>query len=187
MAGVPSPDGRPCTDCAFPASFNFTRLGVRVPMIIASPWALPVTPPPPSAGAYEHSSLAATLAQLLPAAFPAPLTARAAWAAPLTALWEATDLPGPRTDTPAVLPPVPTTPSPSMAGVSREGKGPLNHLQVSLLALAEAAAAEAEGGGAQHAGAVAARLAGIRTEAEAGLFARARLGALLGRGAGEKQ
>ena len=76
-------------DCG-PTPFNFTRLGIRVPMLVVSPWADKgriVHAPASAAGAYEHSSLAASLAELVPG-FGAPLTARAAWATPLHPLWE---------------------------------------------------------------------------------------------------
>ena len=187
VAGVPSPDGLPCSDCKFPASFNFTRLGVRVPMVVVSPWALAGAAPPAPAGRfYEHSSLAATLRGAFPGAFPAPLTARDAAAAPLNALWEGTALPGPRTDTPATLPPVPPGPSPALQSVPRDGAGPLNHLQRSLLLLAEGAARAGEGALAREEGA-AGVLAALRekgaldSEAAAGLYARARLGAFMRR------
>ncbi len=183
VTGVPSPDGLPCADCKYPASFNFTRLGVRVPMVVVSPWAVAgVAPPAPAGRYYEHSSLAATLRGAFPAAFPAPLTARDAVAMPLNALWEDTALPGPRTDTPATLPPVPAGPSPSLAGAPRDGSGPLNDLQHSLLLLAEGAARDVEGTLDRESGA-AGVLAALRekgaleSEAVAGLHARARLGA----------
>ena len=186
VTGVPSPDGLPCTGCKHPGSFNFTRLGVRVPMVVVSPWALAGAAPPAPAGSYyEHSSLAATLRGAFPAAFPAPLTARDAAAAPLNALWEGTALPGPRTDTPATLPPVPAGPSPALQGVPRNGAGPLNHLQRSLLLLAEGAARAAEGalapqeGGAEAVLAALAERGALDSEAAAGLYARARLGAFV--------
>ncbi len=184
--GVPSPDGLPCRDCKYPDSFNFTRLGVRVPMLVISPWATASTAPlAPSGSAYEHSSLPATLRAAFPAAFPAPLTARDAWATPLNALWEGTPLAAPRTDTPLTLPQVPAGPSPALLGASRQGAGPLNHLQHALLVLAEAAAQAVEGrawrpeagqlelqsvlGTLQAAGA-------LDSEASSGRYARARLG-----------
>ena len=155
-------------------------------MVVVSPWAAAAVAPLAGAGAhYEHASLAATLRQAFPANFPAPLNARDAAAAPLTALWEGTPFSAPRADTPMTLPPVPAGPSPSLEGRSRRGEGAMNHLQHSLLLLAEAAALEAEGG----AGAVAAAggVQGILqalaargamdSEAAAGLHARARMGA----------
>ena len=164
---------------------------------MVSPWATnSVAPPPPAGSFYDHASLAATLRRMLPLNFPAPLTARDAAAAPLDFLWEATDLPaGPRTDTPARLPPVPAEVTPSMVGVSREGGGPLNHLQHSLLLLAEGAAGAVEGAAGAVEGAAAAgeggalRLRGVRSaleasgalssEASAGLYARRRLAKFL--------
>lgn len=202
VTGVPSPDGLPCVDCGG-TPFNFTRLGVRVPMLVVSPWAVAgvVSAPPPhttagggSGGGYEHASLPATLAQMLPAAFPTPLTARTAWAAPLTPLWEATPLTAPRTDTPATLPPVPTRVTPCMAGVSREGAGQPNHLQQSLMLLAEGTARRVGGGGAAAAdgGSTMTRASveeGLRaagalaSEAAAGMYARMRMAGVMAAGA----
>jgi len=147
VTGIPSPDGLPCASgCKHPEAFNFTRLGVRVPMLVVSPWATAsVAPLAPTGSHYEHSSLSATLRQVFPDAFPTPLTARAAAAAPLTALWENSPINAPRTDTPPTLPPVPSQVTPSMMGLSREGTGPPNDLQRSLLLLAEATAQYLEG------------------------------------------
>jgi hypothetical protein len=65
--GVPNPDGKVSQNPAF----DFTRLGVRVPAVLASPWIEKgsVDPTP-----YEHSSLAATLKALF--GLPGFLTAR---------------------------------------------------------------------------------------------------------------
>ena len=154
-------------------------------MVVVSPWAVAgVAPPAPAGAHFEHSSLPATLRGAFPAAFPAPLTARDAKAAPLNALWEGTALPSPRADTPDTLPPVPAGPSPSLVGAPRDGAGPLNHLQHSLLLLAEGAARAVEGTLARDGGAVGV-LAALRekgaldSEAAAGLYARARLGAFV--------
>ena len=139
--GVPSPDGVHCVDCAG-TTFNFTRLGIRVPMVVVSPWADKgriVHAPATAAGAYEHSSLAASLAAIVPG-FGAPLTARAAWAAPLHPLWEQTARSAPRTDCPATLP-APPQQTPSQAGLPHDGSGPASHLQRLMLQLAEGAAA----------------------------------------------
>jgi len=146
VAGVPSPDGRPCVDCGR-TPFNFTRLGVRVPMLVVSPWAaarVVHAPAPPAAGAYEHASLPRTLADVVPG-WRGPLTARDAWALPLTPLWEGTDMPdGPRGDTPATLPEPPAA-SPSQAGAVRDGSGRASHIQGSLLRMALGAAAARAG------------------------------------------
>ncbi|RYH20067.1 hypothetical protein EON65_24690 [archaeon] len=60
---VPSPDGINATD----DPFDFTRLGVRVPFVVASPWVKQgqVVHAPASGGQYEHSSLAATIVHKL--------------------------------------------------------------------------------------------------------------------------
>ena len=185
---VPSPDGLPCSGCKYPGSFNFTRLGVRVPMLVVSPWATAsVAPPAPQGSYYDHSSLPATLREACPAAFPQPLSARAAAAQSLAALWEGTQLPGPRADTPATLPEVPAGASPALEGAARDGAGAPNHLQRSLLLLAEAAAAAALGGqgalagGAQGVAAALERAGALDSEARAGRYARERLGAFVSR------
>jgi phospholipase C len=183
VTNVVSPDGLPCVDCAG-TPFSFTRLGVRVPAIIVSPWAqarVVSAPPAGAAGVFEHASLPATLRAVLPA-WGAPLTARDAAAPPLSPLWEATPLTAPRDDCPATLP-APPPASPALAGVARDGAGPVNDLQRSLLTLLEGAARGAEGAS-QAAADVAAALAAagaLRSEAAAGLFARARAAALLRR------
>jgi phospholipase C len=65
LQNVPSPDGIPSTN----DPFNFTRLGVRVPTLLISPWINkgvvigdPEGPTPYSH--YEHSSILSTLKQL---------------------------------------------------------------------------------------------------------------------------
>jgi phospholipase C len=139
-AGVPSPDGVKCGDCG-KTPFNFTRLGIRVPMVVVSPWAekgrvvhAPATP----AGAYEHASLAATLRALVPG-FGGALTARDAWATPLHPLWEDTPMAAPRADCPQTLP-APPAQTPSQAGVPHDGSLPASELQRLVLLLAEGAA-----------------------------------------------
>ncbi len=138
--GVPTPDGIHCVDCGSTA-FNFTRLGIRVPMVVVSPWAdqrVVHVPASAAGGAYEHSSLSATLAALVPG-FGTPLTARGAWALPLHDLWEGTTRSAPRTDTPATLPnPPPQTPS--QVGLPHDGSTIASELQRLMLQLAEGAA-----------------------------------------------
>lgn len=191
--GVPSPDGLPCTDCK-DTPFSFTRLGIRVPMVVVSPWAdkgrivhSPATP----AGAYEHSSLPATLAALVPG-FGAPITERAAWALPLHSLWEGTNMTSPRADCPTVLPDPPAQ-SPSQVGLPHDGSGPVSDLQRLMLLLAEGASRDAAGwagageaDAATHAAALGAQLAaeGKMTDgATAGRAALAAFQRLLQRGA----
>lgn len=55
--GVPNPDGKNCSNPAF----DFTRLGVRVPAVLVSPW---IEPGKIDSTQYEHSSLAATARKL---------------------------------------------------------------------------------------------------------------------------
>lgn len=106
--GVPSPDG--LVGSASPYSFDFTRLGVRVPTLLISPWIQagavlhkPKGPKPTSE--FEHSSIPATVKKLfnLPGSF---LTKRDEWAGTFeTVLTRKT----PRTDCPVKLPAPPTT------------------------------------------------------------------------------
>ena len=179
VVGVPSPDGRPCVDCGG-TPFNFTRLGVRVPMIAVSAYtpAGTVISAPPS-NAFDHGSIAATLQAIFPS-FPGPLTARDAWSAPLTAALSLSD---PRTDAPTTLPAVPAGPSPALVGVPRDGRGPVNDLQRSLLLLVAGAAAEASGADTSTAAILAelGRAGALESEAAAGLYARASMAARLAR------
>lgn len=104
---APSPDGKVSTS----PPFDFERLGVRVPMIIASPYTPKgqVVHEAPGAasggGHYEHSSIPETLRRML-APEQAPLTHRSAWAAPLDPV--ALSLSTPRTDCPTTLPDAPS-------------------------------------------------------------------------------
>jgi len=100
----PNPDGIVAQDCYPP--FNFDRLGVRVPAIVASPW-IPkatVVHEPATSSHFEHSSLSATLLNLL---IPDQtfLTKRDSWAAPFDFVLS---LDSPRTDCPTSLPLGPT-------------------------------------------------------------------------------
>ncbi len=145
VTGIPSPDDISCVDCG-KTPFNFTRLGIRVPMIAISPWAEKgkiVHVPASAAGAYEHTSLGATLAALVPG-FGGPMTARAAWAYPLHPLWEDTNMTSPRTDCPPTLPDPPAM-TPSQVGIPHDGSLPVSDLQKLLLLLAEGAAGTVEG------------------------------------------
>lgn len=174
--------------CGSTKGFNFTRAGIRVPLLVISPWAAPGVPASAAGKYFEHSSLAATMADVFPGQFPAtPLTARVAYSSPLTPFFEDTPYTTPRTDCPLTLPPIPTAVTPALLGVSREGKGPLNHLQKELILLAEAAAMEVEGAlqGLETQDVVASvnlRLeaqGALASEAAAGLYARKRLGDLM--------
>jgi phospholipase C len=110
MTGVPSPDGIDSTD----DPFDFTRIGVRIPTIIASPW-IPKGTLMPAKGAgegqYEHSSLPATIVHKLFAPVndsysqPDYLTKRDAWAATFEDVFS---LDEPRTDCPETMPQPPS-------------------------------------------------------------------------------
>ena len=129
--GVPHPGDKYQTfGHSYPDSFNFERLGMRVPFIMASPW-LPkgkVVSEPPSAqkpfntSRYEHTSVMATARKLL-GMDAAPLTKRDAWAATFEHLFE--ELDEPRTDCPTKLPDAP----PPSHTLAHEANLPLNPLQ----------------------------------------------------------
>lgn len=125
---VPSPDGK--TDAS--SGFNFTRLGVRVPALLISPWIdkgilvrdAPAAQKPTPTSEYEHSSLPATFAKL----FGIPLlTKRAEWASTFEHVWARQT---PRTDCPTTLPPVPEEP---VIPVAHFATRPLNDLQLSMM------------------------------------------------------
>lgn len=132
---VPSPDNITATD----DPFDFTRLGVRVPTVVVSPWVSKgalVHAPAADKGQYEHSSLAATVVHKLfaPAEGHPPqrhLNARDAWAATFEHVF--TGLTEPRSDADCPL----TLPTPY--DVAQRPKGyeysprPLNDLQEDLL------------------------------------------------------
>ena len=182
VTGVVSPDGLPCVGCG-KTPFSFTRLGVRVPMVVVSPWAdagrIVSSPPDGGSGVYEHASLPATLRTMVPG-WGAPLTARDAAAPALNPLWEGTARTSPRTDCPSTLP-APPAASPALAGALRDGAGPVNDLQRSLLLALEGAARAAEGASTEVSAVRASLVAAgaMASEAAAGLYARARSAALL--------
>lgn len=132
--GVPNPDGMNATD----SPFDFTRLGVRVPSLIISPWVAKgkiIHAMPVGEGQYEHSSIAATVVHKLFAPVPGRpqqpyLTKRDAWAATFESLF--TELPSPRTDCPMEAPAAPSHrilfPS-SFSNKKLDGSGKLNDLQ----------------------------------------------------------
>ena len=124
---VPSPDGIDATD----DPFDFTRLGVRIPTVVVSPWTSKGTvvhAPPAGEGQYDHTSVMATLLHkmLEPAQGyqpPSYLTERDAWAATFEDLF--TMETSPRTDCPEELPEVP-----SHRVLFPDTLPPLNGLQV---------------------------------------------------------
>lgn len=119
---------------------------MRVPTVVASPWVrrghVESLRPDGSGGAYEHSSLAATLAHHMVGPQPQPqsaaenqtaphvvpfLSARDAWARPFAHVFQT--LSAPRDDTPAVLP----EPFYGAKGRTRYTPQKLNDLQQDLL------------------------------------------------------
>jgi len=130
---IPNPDGRLCTD----PPFNFTRLGVRVPTLLISPWvakghvehAPPNASKPSSNSEYEATSFLATMRKLLGWGN-APLTKRDAWSATFEHLIATSG--SPRTDCPTSLP-EPARPPPTPEELRQEGAMPLNGLQRALL------------------------------------------------------
>jgi phospholipase C len=148
---VPSPDGINCTD----DPFDFTRIGVRVPTIVISPWVKKgqvIHAPSPvsstSNGQYEHSSFPATIVHKLfqpihPEIHPKPsyLTARDEWAATFESVF--TSLKHPRDDCPL------TTPAPSrevhqLSLPPQDGSMKLSDFQKELLFLAASLKKEGE-------------------------------------------
>jgi len=102
---VPSPDGKVSHDTN--PSFDFTKLGVRVPAIAISPWIAKgqVIHEPVNGTHYEHSSVVATVRKMLTPDQPF-LTKRDAWAQ--TFEWLVDTVQTPRTDCPTELPEAPT-------------------------------------------------------------------------------
>jgi len=104
LNNVPNPDGKICTH---PVTFDFSRLGLRIPTLLISPWVdhdvvhSPKGFMPHPSSKFEHSSFIATLSRQL--GLNGPLTRRDAWAAPFDYLFSRTS---PRTDCPMHLPSV---------------------------------------------------------------------------------
>mmetsp|Transcript_19274 Transcript_19274/g.25112 ORF Transcript_19274/g.25112 Transcript_19274/m.25112 type:complete len:571 (+) Transcript_19274:99-1811(+) len=115
---IPSPDGIPCRECnnnqddktSPMSSFNFTRLGIRVPTIIASPWVekgVVIHEPldinkPQSSSRYELSSIPSTIKKMFNISH--FLNDRDEWAVPFDHVWENNSLVEPRTDCLLTLP-----------------------------------------------------------------------------------
>ncbi|XP_010056549.2 non-specific phospholipase C3 [Eucalyptus grandis] len=103
VEGVPSPDG---IVGPAPYSFNFDRLGVRVPAILVSPWIEPGTVLHEPSGPYptsqfEHSSIPATVKKIFN--LPSFLTKRDEWAGTFDVVLNLNRT-SPRTDCPVTLP-----------------------------------------------------------------------------------
>jgi len=123
LKDIPNPDGLSSTK----PPFNFTRLGIRIPVVMVSPWINKGTiVHEPSNAHYEHSSIPATLKKMF--STKDFLTARDAWAATFESVFMERD--SPRTDCPTKLP------SPPHLGFSTDSS--LTDLQESYLALASA-------------------------------------------------
>jgi phospholipase C len=98
---IPNPDGinspAPGDKTSYAPKFNFDRLGLRVPVVIASPW---VKAGKIDSTRYQHTSVLATLKKMLK--LPKFLTRRDASANTFEHIFE--ELDAPRTDTPKTLP-----------------------------------------------------------------------------------
>ena len=99
--GVPNPDGinspPPGNTISYAPTFDFTRLGFRVPVVIASPW---IKPGQVDSTRYQHTSILATVKKVW--GLSDFLTKRDASAQTFEGLFSALKVP--RTDTPATLP-----------------------------------------------------------------------------------
>jgi hypothetical protein len=130
--GVPAPgDG----EQSYPDEFSFTRLGVRIPTLLISPWirrgtvisAAPSEYKPYSNSEYDLTSIIATTRKLL--GMPAtPLTARDEWAATFEFVIDSS-MTEPRTDCPMHLPDA----VPPVIPASAEIDLPLNTLQRDIM------------------------------------------------------
>jgi len=151
---IPSPDGIDSTD----DPFDFTRLGVRIPTVVVSPW-IPkgsvfhgVDPTPDKngnvPGQYEHSSLAATVVHKLFQPKDGKhrqqfLTKRDAWAAPFD--WVFDLLSAPRTDCPTTTPAPPSHREQFPDTLPKlDGKMPISDLQQELCAIVAGATEDEE-------------------------------------------
>eukprot|EP01114_Cavostelium_apophysatum_P021828 TRINITY_DN771_c1_g1_i2.p1 TRINITY_DN771_c1_g1~~TRINITY_DN771_c1_g1_i2.p1 ORF type:complete len:480 (+),score=98.93 TRINITY_DN771_c1_g1_i2:130-1569(+) len=119
---IPNPDGF----CSLLPPFNFTRLGVRVPTVMISPWinkGTVVHEPADPNKHYEHSSIPATVKLLF--GLPDFLTARDAWAATFEGVFS--QRASPRVDCPKELP------SPPIFMPWRSVDSPVSGLQLEFM------------------------------------------------------
>jgi phospholipase C len=112
-SGIPDPNpGQTCNPFGGDPTFDFSRLGIRIPAFIVSPWVpkgliehYPTgASAPTSTSQYEHSSVSRTLHDLFN--LDGFLTQRDQWAATLVPLFNLTQ---PRTDCPLTMPNPPRT------------------------------------------------------------------------------
>jgi len=134
VTNIPNPDNITCKDCG-KTPYNFTRLGIRVPTIVISPWIEAntlISNPPDNTRYYELSSIPATVHNVFNLS--SYLTLRDQSAYPLNSIWENTPLTEPRTDCPMTLPTPPMF-SPSHANDTENisENRPVSHLQQELL------------------------------------------------------
>ena len=139
---VPNPDSLNNT---LNDPFNFTRLGVRVPMIVVSPLVEKgsvVHAAPSSAGQYEHSSIIATVIHKIfepKVGHPPPsfLTSRDEWAKTFEDVFSLSE---PRTDCPESVPDMPSHrashPEAGLPKLEDIGKTPVTNLQKEFVAIA---------------------------------------------------
>lgn len=120
---------------SYPDSFDFNRLGIRIPTLLISPW-LPKgmilsEPPeeqkPADNSEYTLTSIMAT-ARILLGMSSGPLTKRDAWSATFEQVFNLTE---PRTDCPEHLPAAPP-PAPGY-NVYKEAALPINGLQMDIM------------------------------------------------------
>lgn len=178
VTGVPSPDGIPCRDCS-KTPLNFTRLGVRVPTVLVSPWipAGTVVHAPAGGGWYDSTSLPATVRQLF--GVTAPLTARDAAATTFSSVWTDAALPAPRTDCPTTLAYIPPSAAPGVERLRGSARRPTAQQRDLTFAAEALRQAVAEGDAVDVGARVAAIHAALdaagalETEDSAGRYARA--------------
>lgn len=157
--------------------YDFSRLGVRVPAFVVSPWVPkgmiqhgPTGAAKPQLGSqFTHSSISRTLHDLF--GLSRFLSERDAWAASFAPLLltSSTTL---RTDTPKTLPVPPALSIQENMRLASEHMQPLNDWQVSLIRGAAAMTGLKWDGNLTHP-------FGIKTEAEGAVFMRTRFDALV--------
>lgn len=124
---------------SWPDNFRFDRTGIRIPLLLVSPWLpanqvlgapAPVHQPTPTS-VYEHTSLLKLIRTLLGIEHAVgPLTKRDEWAANMSHIFDL--LSGPRTDCPMHLPMPSVTHHHSLPRTVRDHERPLNSLQMDL-------------------------------------------------------